>query len=120
MARTTRQMSDVHEEFLAKLFDGKRTVGSGNQFHDQADVRNDVRRQFHAYAVDGKSTFASSISVTRAMWGKLVEQAHDLAPALALRFYDDETLRRSLDLVVVEANDFQELLLDARDWRRRS
>ena len=117
MARTTREQSDAHEKFLAGLFNARQMPGSGNQFNGQADVRNDDRRQWHAYAVDGKATFGKSISVTRAMIEKIIEQAHNERPALAFRFYLDETMRDTVDWVAVSADDFFELLMDARSYR---
>lgn len=115
---TTRKLSDQHEQFLAELLDGRRTRGSGNQFNDQMDGRNDTT-QPHALAWDGKATQGKSVGVTRAMWEKAVEQAHGLIPVLALRWYHEGyTLKPELDLVTVEANDFAAILADAREYRR--
>ena len=114
--RTTREMSDSHEKFLAELFDARTTPGSGSGFANQADVRNDDRRQYHAFAVDGKSSFGKSISITREMIDKIIEQAHNERPALAFRFYLDETMRNTVDWVAIAAEDFWELLADARAY----
>ena len=114
---TTREMSDAHEEFLAELIDGRRTPGSGNQFNNQMDVRNDHRRQTHAFGLDGKSTFAESITIKRTDIEKAREQSHDLAPGLALRWYPDWSLRNPDDWILVQANDFEDLLADARAYR---
>ena len=112
--RTTRQMSDAHEAFLAGLIDGRRTPGSGNQFANQLDVRNDGRRQEWPFALDGKSTFARSISVSLAAWNKVEDQAHLESPGLALRFYHDERLRLSTDLIVISAFEFRNMLEELR------
>lgn len=123
MARTTREMSDKHEEFLAELIDGRRMPGSGNQFNGQMDVRNDGYRQHHPFAADGKSTFGKSISLTLDMLLKAREQAHSEFPMIALRWYEDETLRETDDWIAIEAESFARLLADARaycDLRERA
>lgn len=112
--KTTRQMSDAHEAFLAELIDGRCTPGSGNQFNNQLDVRNDARRQNWPFAIDGKSTFARSIGVSLAMWEKTEDQAHLEIPALALRWYHDQRLRGTTDLIVITARHFGEMLEELR------
>jgi len=112
--KTTRQMSDAHEIFLADLIDGRRTPGSGNGFANQMDVRNDARRQPWSFAVDGKSTLSRSIGVSLTMWEKAEEQAHLERPALALRWYHNQRLRGSTDLVVISAQTFAQMLGELR------
>jgi hypothetical protein len=107
-------MSDAHEIFLADLLDGRRAVGSGNQFNDQMDGRNRRYATRYALAWDGKATLSGSVSVSRAMWAKAVEQSHGETPMLALRFYDTERLAVGRDLVVLDAHDFAEILAAAR------
>jgi len=103
---TTRNMSDKHEAFLQQLFGGRITPGSGSSFANQMDVRND-RTDPLPLAIDGKSTFGKSVGVTLEMWEKAVEQAGDLTPMLALRWYaKDNTLTPQRDLVVLDAHDF--------------
>lgn len=115
---TTRQMSDKHEIWLADLFGGRRTKGSGNQFNDQMDGKNDRNEQPHALAWDGKATRGKSVGVSREMWEKAVEQSHGLTTVLALRWYSPgNALRPELDLIAMEANDFAALLADARAYR---
>lgn len=116
--RTTREMSDNHEQFLAELIGGRRTPGSGNQFANQMDVRNDVRRTPYAFALDGKCTFGKGLTLTRADLVKAEAQAHAEQPGFGLRWYPDETLRNPIDLVAVWAVDFGNLLHDAREYRR--
>jgi hypothetical protein len=110
-------MSDRHEAFLADVFVGRITRGSGNQWSNQMDVRNNPVTQHHPFAVDGKSTYAKSISVTLEMVDKATEQAQELAPAIGLRWYPDETLRNPIDWVAIPADEFERLLADARAWR---
>lgn len=114
---TTRALSDDHEDFLADLFDGHRTRGSGNQWNAPMDGRNDGLAP-HALAWEGKATQGNSIGVSRKMWRKAIEQAHGLTPMLALRFYGTGyDLRSEADLVVLDAHDFRALLQDARAHR---
>jgi hypothetical protein len=110
-------MSDKHEVFLAELLDGRRSKGSGNQYNDAMDGRNRRYEQAYAFAWDGKSTLGKSVGVTREMWSKAVEQSDGERPMLALRWYDDYRLNPGLDLVVVDANDFAELLQAAREGK---
>jgi hypothetical protein len=106
---TTRDMSNKHERFLQELFGGRLTPGSGNGFANQMDVRNN-REDPLPLAIDGKSTFGKSVSITEEMWNKAVEQAGDLTPVLALRWYvKDNTLTTKRDLVVLDAHDFAEM-----------
>ena len=115
--RTTRDLSDRHEAFLAKLTDGRVTPGSGNQPANQADVRGDVRRQPFAFALDGKSTAGGTISVKLLDWRKIQDQAHDEIPAMGLRWYLNGQLRDTVDLVLIDAETFAELLHIAREGR---
>ena len=114
---TTRDLSDKHEIYLAELLDGRRSKGSGNQFNDPMDGRNDRHEQAHALAWDGKATQGKSVGITREMWAKAVEQAHGLIPTLALRFYGSGYgLKPELDLITIQADDFAAILDDARKW----
>jgi hypothetical protein len=111
-------MSDAHEKYLAGLFGGERQRNSGAIWSRQMDVRNRTDEGDFAFAVDGKATFNASIGVTREMWEKAVEQSHDLRTSLALRWYDNWHLDAGLDLIVISANDFAELLVAAREGAR--
>jgi hypothetical protein len=114
---TTRALSDKHEIFLAELFGGRRSVGSGNQANDQADGRNRRYETFFPLAWDGKATLGKSHSITLDTWNKLVEQSHGERPVLALRWYANERLAVTRDLVVLDAHDFAELLEEVRRGR---
>ncbi len=103
-------MSDAHEAHLAEVLGGKVMPGSGNQWNNQMDVRQSHHHLTFAIAADGKSTFGKSISVTREMWDKAVEQSHGERAVLPLRFYDTERLKVGIDLVVLSLDDFAELL----------
>jgi hypothetical protein len=103
-----KKMGDAHEKFLARLFGGRQTRGSGNQWKDPADGRNDHHESF-AYAWDGKSTLSHSISISRMMWAKIVDQAQGERPMLAVRFYDNTALDVGFDLAIVRADDLAEM-----------
>lgn len=113
----TRKMSDAHEDWLVDLLGGRKTKGSGNQWHNPMDGRHSSRTMHYAFAWDGKSTFAKSIGVSLEMWDKAKEQAGGERPLLPLRFYADERLRVRLDLVCLAAEDFAEILEDARRYQ---
>lgn len=104
------KMGRKHEEYLAEVFDTERTRGSGNQWRGQMDGRKNRLTSRFAFAWDGKSTLAKSLSIPRKMWEKAREQAAGERPMLALRFYDNERLDVGEDLVVVGLNDFVEML----------
>jgi hypothetical protein len=74
------------------------------------DGRHDRYEAPVAFAWDGKSTRAASITVTRKMWEKAMLQAHGERPMLALRFYDSDRLAIGTDLVVISLHDLAELL----------
>jgi hypothetical protein len=112
----TRQMSDKHEDYLADVLDGRKAVGSGNQFNDPMDGRNKRYDQPFALAWDGKSTLAASVTVTKQTWAKALEQAQGEIPMLALRWYGDYRLEPDLDLAVLDMRDFIEILAAARKW----
>jgi hypothetical protein len=90
--KTTRAMSDRHEDHLADLFAGRKTRGSGNQSRDQMDGKQEYRSQRYVFAWDGKATLGKSIGVTLEMWRKAKEQAHWAIPVLPLRWYANERL----------------------------
>ncbi len=114
-----KDMGDQHEAYVNKLLRFRGTPGSGNQWKDPADGRHNRQLTAYAFAYDGKSTCAKSISVTRAMWAKIELQAGGERPMLALRFYADYTLRgSSTDLAVTDLADFGELLDAARLWEQ--
>ncbi len=107
-------MGEAHEEWLAELFGGRKTRASGNQWRDQMDGRTNRYLSNFAWAWDGKSTLSKSVSVSREMLKKAVEQAGAERPLIALRFYDDERLRNHDDWIVVRADDFMELVTFAQ------
>jgi hypothetical protein len=110
-------MSNAHEDWLVALLGGRKTKGSGNQWHNPADGRMASKLVSYAFAWDGKSTLGKSIGVSREMWTKIVEQATPERPMLPLRFYDNERLEVGIDLVVLSAYDAAQLVEDANKYR---
>lgn len=113
---TTRKMSDAHEAWVADLLGGKTSPGSGNQWRAPADGRQSSHGRSWAFAWDCKSTLAKSASVSLSMWEKIKEQASPQRPMVPLRFYDNEKLEVALDIVVLDARDFAEILEAAEKW----
>lgn len=113
---TTRKMSDAHEDYLVDLLGGRKTKGSGNQWHNQMDGRHSSLTTHYAFAWDGKSTFAKSASISLTMWEKARQQAAGERTLLPIRFYANERLAVTLDLVALKAEDFAEILEDARRY----
>ncbi len=117
MIRPTRDMSDRHEAFLAAIFDGRVTKGSGSHWTDQMDGKQARGSGETVFVWDGKSTIGKSIGVTREMWDKAVEQSqpHEIT-MLALRWYTNERLTDvGLDLAVVEATTLADLQRDSNE-----
>lgn len=110
MTITTRKLSDRHEEDLAAILGGQMTKGSGNQFNDPMDGKHEYGSQRYTFAWDGKSSLGRSVSVSREMWAKAVDQARSFLPMVALRLYRSERLQVDMDLVAVEVNTFAEIL----------
>ncbi|WP_428957817.1 hypothetical protein [Streptomyces sp. cg35] len=114
-----KDMGDAHEAHIAEVLGMRQSRGSGNQWRDPIDARHNHLDTQYAFAVDGKSTLAKSVSVTRDMWAKAVQQAGAERPMLALRFYDDASLSRvHADLAVCELDDFAELREAAQMWEQ--
>jgi hypothetical protein len=104
-----KDMGNKHEKWLQSVLGGRLCPGSGSHWRNQMDVRRNRLADLWAWAVDGKSTRAKSISIPRTMLDKAVEQAAGERPMIAIRFYDDDRLRSFEDWFLVRADDFIEL-----------
>lgn len=111
------KMAQRHEEFLAALFPGgRKSAGSGSQWADKADGRQNHLTNELAFAWDGKSTTGKSIGISREMIDKITEEAHGERPLLGLRFYADERFDTvSYEWLALRAEDMGELLELAKD-----
>jgi hypothetical protein len=105
-----RRMSDKHELYLQQLFGGDISPGSGNQANRPADVRMNRQQLRFSFAFDGKSTLAASQSIPLEMLDKIEYQAHHDRPSIALRYYLDERLVKTVDWCLIKADDLKELL----------
>lgn len=108
------RMGDHHEAHLVETYGGRRTRGSGSQWRDQTDVRHHRYHEAVAFAFDGKSTRAASMSIKRSDLDKLVEQAHGERPCMAIRFYSDDRLRFFEDWALLREDDLLELIERSR------
>jgi hypothetical protein len=111
-------MADIHEADIAEWIKGVVQKGSGNQWHSPGDVKNGEYLTHIPITGDGKSTMGKSISVSRDMWNKITEQTFGQTPALFLRFYQpgEQVRQIDLDLAVVRAGFFVDILEAARKW----
>lgn len=117
MLRPTMDMSKRHEDFLAKVFAGRKTKGSGNQWTDQLDGKQARGSGELVFAWDGKSTLSKTLSIGLEMWAKAVSQTRQWeTPMLALRFYTTDRLDRvALDLAVVQVEVLANLQHEAAE-----
>ena len=104
-----KKMGDTHEAHLCEVFGYRQTRGSGNQWRDQMDARSHRMSEAVAFAIDGKSTRARSVTIKRDDLDKAVEQAGAERPMMAYRFYDDDRLRGYEDWCLLREDDLLEL-----------
>lgn len=105
-----KRMGDAHEEHIAATFGMRKTKASGSQWSDQMDDRSHRMDEAVAFAVDGKSTRAASISIKLSDIRKADEQAGFERPMMAYRFYEDDHLRRFTDRYLLREDDLLELM----------
>lgn len=117
---TTKQLADLHETDVVELIGGRKTKSSGNQWNDPGDGRHDHRTEEFAFAWDCKAAMpgTKSVSITREMLGKIVEQAAAERPAIPIRFY--ETWRGDVthDWIAIRIDDYAEMLQALREAGR--
>lgn len=104
-SRTTRQVSDEHENFLVKRFadwNARRSPSSGAMPNDPIDVTSDL------HVIEAKATEGKSISVKLDDWLKNRAKAYNgRRPAMAFRFRDPYN-GKHIDLFLVEVEDYME------------
>lgn len=116
MAADKVKMGSEHVEGLAAVIGGRVTRGSGNQWDDPIDARQDRHNEEFAFAAEGKSTLGQSISFSRDLIAKAREQAGGERPLIGLRFYRTEDLREvDEDWAAILLADLAELLDAARE-----
>lgn len=105
---SNKDISVKHEDYIARLFDGKRSKSSGAAEHDAGDVRSD------RYLFECKATrltvpkwVADFEKVTKEAWSE------GRNPVLALRYYKPYGLLADsngwMDFTIMLANDMCEL-----------
>lgn len=93
------QKAKEHEEFIAKLYGGRRSKSSGASFHDPIDVTTD------SMVIECEYTENKSYSLKKSFWKEVVNKTHSSKqPALAIRFLDLDT-GDSIDLLVISVHD---------------
>lgn len=109
---------EVHEAFVNEVLGLSGTPGSGSQWHSQGDGVDNRHPDdsFFPLLVDCKCTQKASFSIKL----KTLTQWRTTAWELGKRFimpirFHDRGARRSVDYVLLELNDFVELLEMARD-----
>lgn len=107
MARrgTYKRLSVDHEEFIARLYDGKRSVSSGAAIHDRGDVRTEscLFECKHSGSFDRP---AKSISIKVSDLEKVADEAWSEGKswAMALRIYAPSS-------VLADSNGFVDLMV---------
>ena len=87
----------------ADIFQGKRTPRSGGFWSFPGDVKSDE------FLIDSKDTDKKSYSVNKKIWDKINHEAlkSGKIPILSISIINDG---KSVDLVILDRNDFVELL----------
>lgn len=103
-AKTTRELSDAHENFLADVYPGgRRSPSSGSTWNDPIDVTTDY------HVIEAKATEGESLTIKKKDWEKIRLMPHGgRVAAMAFRFHDPHT-GKNIDLILTEVNDDLEL-----------
>lgn len=99
-----------YEEQIAKERGGRTTVSSGRKYYDKSDGKDKI------WGWDCKTTKSLSYTVTRKEWEKLESdllRGEGLKPCIQIKL--DMNSNRPLELVVLDKNDFYELLEEAEN-----
>lgn len=118
MTSVNHRISQDHEKDIARRLGGHASRGSGNQWANPMDGRHDARSGPFVFAWDCKATRGKSIGVSREMLEKADEQAHEGRAIIPLRWYDDDRAKSySHDKVVIDMQDFEEMLAEIERLR---
>jgi len=94
MARrgTSKRLSVDHEEYIARVYDGRRSASSGGATHDAGDVRCPT------LLIECKATMKPPKKILDE-FEKIAEEAYaeGRTPALALRYYAPESILSDVD-----------------------
>jgi Holliday junction resolvase len=106
--KTTTARAQKHENYIAKMYNGRRSPSSGASWADRGDVRFDISD--FQFTAECKTTEKKSFSIKKETWDKIVEEAQEQnrRPCMFIRF-EDET-GRMIDLVVRSIHDDLEMI----------
>jgi Holliday junction resolvase len=107
--KTTTSMAQKHENYIAKMYGGRRSPSSGASWSDRGDVRITIRDDF-AFTAECKTTEKKSYSIKLDTWNKIVEEAQEQnrRPCMFIRF-EDESGKQLADLVLRSIHDDLEM-----------
>jgi hypothetical protein len=103
------EMGRRHDVYLAEIVGGRKTAGSGSQFHDQGDARVSRATRRFGFCAEGKSTRGKGLTIQVDTYFKLLEQAGGDRPVLGLRWYLNDRLDEHADLIAMLPSDFAEI-----------
>lgn len=106
--KTTTEMAQRHENYIAKMYGGRRSASSGASWSDRGDVRFEVRD--YEFTSECKATEKKSYSVKLETWLKIVEEAQEQnrRPCMFIRF--ERESGEKIDLVLRSIDDDLEML----------
>lgn len=106
-AKSTTQQGREHETSMASLFEfvnARRSNSSGSRPEDDTDVVSD------SFSMECESTNNQSYSLKKEFWQEVVSKSRaGRIPLLGIQFRDVNP-RKTVNLVVISADDYAELL----------
>lgn len=108
MAKTKTARAQNHENYIAKMYNGRRSPSSGASWSDRGDVRFEIEN--YKFTAECKTTEKKSFSIKKDTWNKIVEEAQeqDRRPCMFVRFEDESG--QMIDLVVRSIDDDLEVI----------
>jgi hypothetical protein len=105
----------MHEEHVSERLGGSRHKGSGNQWNSPGDGSASAMKHPYGFNVECKATSGKAVPMTRELVEKITEEASGGdRPAMAFRWYADESLRTvDHEWFALSFEDFLEILHDA-------
>lgn len=106
--KTTRQLSDAHENYLVKVmarWNARRSSSSGAMFNDPNDVTTDL------HVIECKATEGQSLSLKREDWLKIQAKAYNgKGPMMSYRFADPYG-DKHIDLVMITLEEYMGMFM---------
>lgn len=117
------RLANLHEEFIASVLRGRKTKASGSQWNDPGDGRHNRHNHLTPFAFGWDCKCAmpgtKSISITRDMLDKIIEQAGGERPMIPLRFYATERGAVQYDWLAMPVSDLVEMIEYMEDLVRQ-